>query len=185
MIEVEVVDGVGVVRLAHGRVNALDVELCREIERVMRVLDGPESGVRAVVVTGVGRVFSAGVDLRRVVEGGAAYVAEFLPALSGAFRAVFDVGKPVVAAVSGHATGGSGRSWSGRWGCGAAEWRRSVVTALGGCQHDEGSVAVCSVQAAASRVERRAVRLGGVVPAGSVSPAGTEVAVAEGLLVGV
>ncbi|TVT56322.1 enoyl-CoA hydratase/isomerase family protein [Amycolatopsis rhizosphaerae] len=105
MTEVEVVGGVAVVRLAHGKVNALDTELCRAIERTMRELDGRE-GVRSVVVTGAGRAFSAGVDLRRVVDGGAAYVAEFLPALSGAFRAVFDLGKPVVAAVNGHAIAG-------------------------------------------------------------------------------
>ncbi|WP_431896551.1 enoyl-CoA hydratase/isomerase family protein [Nonomuraea sp. bgisy101] len=106
MIEVDVVDGIAVVRLAHGKVNALDLELCRAIERTMRDLDSREGLVRAVVVTGAGRAFSAGVDLKRVVDGGAAYVAEFLPALSGAFRSVFDLGKPVVAAVNGHAIAG-------------------------------------------------------------------------------
>jgi enoyl-CoA hydratase/carnithine racemase len=106
VIEVDVVDGVGVVRLVHGKVNALDLELCRAIEQAMRDLDDVDGVVRAVVVTGTGRVFSAGVDLKRVVDGGAAYVAEFLPALSGAFRSVFDLGKPVVAAVNGHAIAG-------------------------------------------------------------------------------
>ncbi|MGN9847571.1 enoyl-CoA hydratase/isomerase family protein [Nonomuraea sp. H19] len=106
MIAVDVMDGIGVVRLAHGKVNALDLELCRTIEQTMRDLDDERGPVRAVVVTGAGRVFSAGVDLKRVVDGGAAYVAEFLPALSGAFRSVFDLGKPVVAAVNGHAIAG-------------------------------------------------------------------------------
>lgn len=99
------VDGVAVVRLAHGKVNALDLELCRAIRETMDDLDGREE-VRAVVLTGTGRVFSAGVDLKRVVDGGAGYVAEFLPVLGAAFRAVFDVGKPVVAAVNGHAIAG-------------------------------------------------------------------------------
>jgi enoyl-CoA hydratase/carnithine racemase len=106
LIETEVVNGVGVVRLSHGKVNALDLELCRTIEQTMRDLDDPEGPVRAVVVTGAGRAFSAGVDLKRVVDGGAAYVAEFLPALGAAFRAVFDLGKPVVAAINGHAIAG-------------------------------------------------------------------------------
>ena len=104
MIEVDVTDGIGVVRLAHGKVNALDLELCRAIEATLRDLDAGQ--VRAVVLTGSGRAFSAGVDLERIVEGGAGYVAEFLPALVGAFRAVFDAGKPVVAAVNGHAIAG-------------------------------------------------------------------------------
>ncbi|WP_433472432.1 enoyl-CoA hydratase/isomerase family protein [Spirillospora sp. CA-142024] len=106
MIEVDVVDGVGVVRLAHGKVNALDLEVCRAIGQTMRDLDDREGPVRAVVVTGAGRAFSAGVDLKRVADGGAPYVAEFLPALSEAFRSVFDLGKPVVAAVNGHAIAG-------------------------------------------------------------------------------
>lgn len=59
-----------------------------------------------MVLTGAGPAFSAGVDLKRVVDGGGAYVAEFLPALDRAFRSVFDLGKPVVAAVNGHAIAG-------------------------------------------------------------------------------
>ncbi|MFI0451355.1 enoyl-CoA hydratase/isomerase family protein [Actinomadura sp. 6N118] len=104
MIEVDVSDGIGVVRLAHGKVNALDLELCRAIETTLRDLDTGE--VRAVVLTGSGRAFSAGVDLERIVKGGADYVAEYLPALVGAFQAIFDAGKPVVAAVNGHAIAG-------------------------------------------------------------------------------
>jgi enoyl-CoA hydratase len=106
MIEVEMVDGTAVVRLAHGKVNALDVELCRAIEETMRDLDDPRNPARAIVVTGAGRTFSAGVDLKRVVAGGTAYVTEFLPALNAAFRSVFDLGKPVIAAVNGHAIAG-------------------------------------------------------------------------------
>ncbi|MFI6515714.1 enoyl-CoA hydratase/isomerase family protein [Spirillospora sp. NPDC050679] len=104
MIEVDPVDGIAVMRLAHGKVSALDLELCQAIEQTMRDLD--DRSVRAVVLTGTGRVFSAGVDLKRVVDGGAEYVERFLPALSGAFRSVFDLGKPVVAAVNGHAIAG-------------------------------------------------------------------------------
>lgn len=102
MISVEDHDGVAVVRLDHGPVNALDLELLRAITATMsRVVDAP-----ATVLTGVRTVFSAGVDLRRIVDGGPAYVREFLPALSEAFLAVFDHPRPVVAAVNGHALAG-------------------------------------------------------------------------------
>ena len=104
MIEREDVDGVAVVRLAHGKVNALDVELLREIAKVFTDLAG--SGHPAVVLTGAGRAFSAGVDLWRVIDGGAGYVDAFLPGLSDALLAVFTLGKPVVAAVNGHAIAG-------------------------------------------------------------------------------
>lgn len=105
MIELEDVEGVAVVRLAHGKVNALDLELLGAITSTFRELDN-DAAHRAVVLTGAGRAFSAGVDLWRIADGGADYVAAFLPALTTAFEAVFDVGKPVVAAVNGPAIAG-------------------------------------------------------------------------------
>jgi enoyl-CoA hydratase len=103
VIDVEVVDGVVVVRLAHGKVNALDLEILREITAVFRNLDG---GDEAVVLTGSGTAFSAGVDLWRIVDGAADYIEAFLAALSETFETVFAFGKPVVAAVNGHAIAG-------------------------------------------------------------------------------
>ena len=97
---------VAVLRLAHGPVNVMDIELCRAItERFRALADDP---VQAVVVTGTDRAFSAGVDLKRYLDGGADYVERFLPALADAFHAVFELGKPVVAAVTGHAIAGGG-----------------------------------------------------------------------------
>ncbi|MBG0561523.1 enoyl-CoA hydratase/isomerase family protein [Actinoplanes aureus] len=104
MIERDEIDGVAVVRLAHGKVNALDVELLHEIADVFTSLAGTLHP--AVVLTGAGRSFSAGVDLWRVIDGGAGYVDAFLPALSDALLAVFTLGKPVVAAINGHAIAG-------------------------------------------------------------------------------
>ena len=102
MIRVDGSEDVVVVTLDDGRVNAMDVELLRDLTRIM----GDLSDAPAVVLTGSGRAFSAGLDLRRLVDGGAAYVAELLPALSEAFLAVFDHPRPVVAAVNGHALAG-------------------------------------------------------------------------------
>lgn len=97
---------VAVLRLAHGPVNVMDIEFCRAItERFRALADDP---VQAVVVTGTDRAFSAGVDLKRYLDGGAAYVERFLPALTDAFHAVFELRKPVVAALTGHAIAGGG-----------------------------------------------------------------------------
>ncbi|WP_410574520.1 enoyl-CoA hydratase/isomerase family protein [Amycolatopsis sp. cmx-4-61] len=93
---------VAVLRIDHGGGNTLDTDSCREL---VRRLEEAEQA-RAVVLTGTGRVFCAGVDLKRIDEGGAPYVAEFLPLLSDALLAVFGCPRPVVAALNGHAVAG-------------------------------------------------------------------------------
>jgi enoyl-CoA hydratase len=102
-VEVEGVP-VAVLRMAHGPVNAMDLELCQALAgRFRRLAADP---ARAVVITGSDRAFSAGVDLKRCTEGGDEYVEKFLPALADAFRAAFELPKPLVAAVNGHAIAG-------------------------------------------------------------------------------
>lgn len=96
--------GVALLRLAHGKANALDLELCEALTAQLN--DCASSDAGAVVVTGDGRMFSAGVDLVRILSGGAAYVRAFLPSLNRMLAALFSVPKPVVAAVNGHAIAG-------------------------------------------------------------------------------
>lgn len=105
MIHKELKDRVATLRIEHGKVQALDLELCGEIERTFKE-SAEWDDVRAVVLTGTGTSFSAGVDLRRVLQGGAEYVDQFLPAMDRAFEAVFRCPKPVVAALNGHAIAG-------------------------------------------------------------------------------
>ena len=104
MIERDDDGEVAILRLAHGPVNAMDLELCEAAARQLRGLNADPA--RAVVLTGAGRAFSAGVDLRRYLEQGPAYVERFLPALAELFSAAFELAKPVVAAVNGHAIAG-------------------------------------------------------------------------------
>jgi len=102
VIEVFEQDGVAVLRLAHGKVNAMSMEFCEAlIARFAEI-----SSARAVVMTATGRTFSAGVDLVRLLEGGAPYVRKFLPVLSNLFVTVFSHPAPVVAAINGHAIAG-------------------------------------------------------------------------------
>lgn len=96
--------GVAILRLEHGKANALDVEFCDLLTKTF--LEIAETGARAVVVTGTGGIFSAGVDLLRVLDGGTAYLGAFMPALHRALHAVFTCPLPVVAAINGHAIAG-------------------------------------------------------------------------------
>ena len=95
-------DGIAVLRIEHGKANVLDLELCNAI--VESFDDAGEA--RAVVLTGAGRIFSAGVDLFRVVEEGRSYVEAFLPAMCRTFERVFAHPAPVIAAANGHAIAG-------------------------------------------------------------------------------
>lgn len=104
MIEIKAAGTVQVLALSSGRVNALDVELLEELTLALSDVAG--SGAGALVVTGAGRVFSAGVDLNRLVEGGAGYTDQLIPALSAAFEAMFNYPGPTVAAVNGAAIAG-------------------------------------------------------------------------------
>jgi len=102
MLDLEERGETRIVRLAHGKVNALDVELLQAIEETFKGLDSGS----AVVLTGAGRALSAGVDLKRITDGGPEYVKVFRPALSAAIKSVFYHPGPVVAAVNGHAIAG-------------------------------------------------------------------------------
>ena len=104
MIDVAINDGIAVVAMRYGKANALDIELCDTLAARFAELRGGDS--KAVVLTGQGRIFSAGVDLIRVGEGGADYIRQFLPALHALYDQVFFHPKPVVAAINGHAVAG-------------------------------------------------------------------------------
>ena len=100
MLITEDLGDVAVLRIQHGRVGALDVELLNALAEAVAASD------RALVLTGSGSCFSAGVDLRRILDGGRPYTEELLAALSRTFRVVFDHPRPTVAAVNGHAIAG-------------------------------------------------------------------------------
>jgi len=98
-------DGIRILRLAHGKVSAMDIELGEAIIAHLAAA-ADESTVRAVIVTGTGSSFSAGVDLFRLLNDGPAYGQRFLPVLDALLREALTFPKPLVAAVNGHAIAG-------------------------------------------------------------------------------
>ena len=102
MLEITDREGIRSIRMAHGKANAFDVEFCGALTSAFR----DAGSARAVVLTGTGRIFSAGVDLPRILAGGEAYTRQFLGVLDECFRALFALERPVVAAINGHAIAG-------------------------------------------------------------------------------
>ncbi len=97
-------ESVAVLRMEHGKANAVDSEL---FDQLLESLDQFErSPARALVLTGSGKIFSAGVDLFQILHGGEAYLGQFLPRLSRAIVRLLTLPRPVVAAINGHAIAG-------------------------------------------------------------------------------
>ncbi|MDD2818234.1 MAG: enoyl-CoA hydratase-related protein [Candidatus Nanopelagicales bacterium] len=94
--------GITLVSMQHGKVNALDLELLTEVHAVFSGLAPDE----VVVLTGNGRAFSAGLDMRRLLDEGADYSDALLQELTDATLAIFRHPAPVVAAVEGAAIAG-------------------------------------------------------------------------------
>ncbi len=97
-------DGVAVVTLAYGKANVMDTEFCTALAEGFEAYAAKPPS--ALVVTGQGRIFSAGVDLNRLLDGGADYARTFLPSLDRMLLALLGVPCPVVAAINGHAIAG-------------------------------------------------------------------------------
>lgn len=104
MIERKDLDGIRTLKLAHGKVSAMDVELGEALIEAFKAAQ--DDSVSAVILTGSGSSFSAGVDLFRVVNGGPDYGRRFLPVLDDFLRRVLTFPRPVVAAINGHAIAG-------------------------------------------------------------------------------
>ncbi len=104
MIELQNRGQVALLSMQRGKGNALNLALLEAVDEALTTIEN--SHARAVVLTGQGSVFGAGVDLGEIVSGGEPYVRQFLPRMIDSFRRLATFPKPVVAAVNGHAIAG-------------------------------------------------------------------------------
>jgi enoyl-CoA hydratase len=104
MFSIDLESPIAVLRLDHGKVNAMDLALCEALTQQLGALE--THSCRALVITGAGNAFSAGVDLVQLTRGGGEYVARFLPVMDAFFKVLLTFPKPVVAALNGHALAG-------------------------------------------------------------------------------
>ncbi|MBB4660711.1 enoyl-CoA hydratase-related protein [Conexibacter arvalis] len=104
VVTVAAAGDVAVVTLDRPPVNALDAELLEALTATAERLAEERPG--AVVLTGAGRCFSAGMDLRSTPALDAAGQRRTVAALDAAFTAWYALPLPVVAAVGGAAIAG-------------------------------------------------------------------------------
>jgi enoyl-CoA hydratase len=95
-------DGVALLTLANGKVNALSTALLGELQSAAAALTDDPPG--AVVITGGDRLFAAGADISEF--GGPEEAATIGAAFHEALDAVAAIPRFVIAAVSGYALGG-------------------------------------------------------------------------------
>lgn len=99
---------VAIIRLNRPeRMNAMCQEIFDDFDECMRSVQ-KDSQLRAVVITGSGRAFCAGADLRAPLQGQDASQPEHERsyAMYESFLRVLDIEVPVIGALNGHAVGG-------------------------------------------------------------------------------
>lgn len=97
-------DDVVVLKLEGGKANAMTPELLETLERMV---DGFErSPAAAAVLTGYERYFSGGLALTHIIDFDVVAMRGFIEQFSRTMTRVFACGKPIVAAVNGHAIAG-------------------------------------------------------------------------------
>lgn len=103
----QITDTRGLVRvvLDSPKVNAMGSQLLAQLAVGLEGL-GANDKVRGILLAGKGRCFSAGLDLKEVVDLDHDGIIEFIASLDRMLLSAFAFPKPVAAAVSGHAIAG-------------------------------------------------------------------------------
>ena len=104
-IATEVEEGIAVVSMQRPPTNAIDIALLEQLGRTLNEME-QRAGVAAMVLTGAGKAFSAGLDLKLVPTYSRVQQNELLRVLNQALYRLYALPIPTVAAVNGHAIAG-------------------------------------------------------------------------------
>lgn len=99
-------DEIGILSFNRPEVlNALNTEVLMELDQGMKWLD-MKSDVHVIIITGVGKAFVAGADIKEMVNKNSEEGRQFGALGAGVFRHIELMEKPVIAAINGFALGG-------------------------------------------------------------------------------
>ena len=98
-------DQIALVRLDRPPANAMEPNFLHEIADCFEALDS-NGDVKAIILTGTGKVFSAGVDLKQLADLDVAGQDRLVLAINRMCASVYCTLKPVIGALNGHAIAG-------------------------------------------------------------------------------
>jgi Delta3-Delta2-enoyl-CoA isomerase len=98
------VDGVHVVTMTSNKVNAMNDDFFSDLQAAIVELQSAE--VLPIVLTGTGRCFCAGLDLRQLFDLDRVTLRAFVDRLDATVLAWLSLPRPTIAAINGHAIAG-------------------------------------------------------------------------------
>ena len=105
-IQIEIKDGIGAIRLAGPRGNAMSAELVSDLSSALRTVGG-ESSVRTVLLSSAHpKLFCPGLDLLSLSQATRPEMGVFMVEFATLLTDLFALKKPVVAAINGAAVAG-------------------------------------------------------------------------------
>jgi enoyl-CoA hydratase len=103
--EIERRGATAILRMSRGAVNALDLAAVEAMDAALAEL-AADDGVAALVLTGAGPAFCAGLDLKAVPTYGREEQRGLVDGLNRLFGGLYGFPRPTVAAINGHAIAG-------------------------------------------------------------------------------
>jgi enoyl-CoA hydratase/carnithine racemase len=104
-IQVELQESTAIIHLRRPPMNALNVQMQREIAQAATFVSG-RAGIDAVILYGGEKVFAAGADVKEMANMTYADMAVAAHNLQSAFDTVAKISQPTIAAITGFALGG-------------------------------------------------------------------------------
>lgn len=104
-VEVDVHDGVATILLNRPKMNALNLQMQREIHAAAEEIAG-RADIGAVVLHGGPKVFAAGADVKEMADMSFQEMSQAAISLQGSFTALAQIPQPTIAAITGYALGG-------------------------------------------------------------------------------
>ncbi len=105
LVDTEVKGPVGLITLNNPPMNVLCTALLEDLGEAAEQMEA-DANVRVVVITGAGRAFVAGADIKEMVDMGPAEAMAFARKGQGVFDRLQSMTKPVIGAINGFALGG-------------------------------------------------------------------------------